>query len=373
VRTPGLPPSKILEKNPGIEAKITSQVSEFLKAAPTKNIIGVTGTKGKGTTSTLVAKMLAAAGYDVQLGGNIGISPLTFLNKLSVDSWVVLELSSFQLIDIQQSPHISVCLMVVPEHQDWHKSVEEYYEAKSNIFAHQTPEDIAIYFADSDKSRQLASKSPGQKIPYYAEPGAHVDGDKIVIDGKVICQTSELRLLGKHNWQNVCAAITAVWQATQDVAALRSVLTSFTGLPHHIELVRDFNGVQYYDDSFGTTPETAIVAVEAFEQPEIVIVGGHGKGIPFDNLARVIASRPNVKHVITIGTSGLEIKEELEKAGYHNVVDGAPTIDEIVRQAQELAEPGSVVLLSPACASFDMFKNYKDRGERFTQAVQSLV
>lgn len=146
VRTAGLPPSRILEKNPSVEPKVTTHINEFMRACPTRNVIGVTGTKGKGTTSTLIAKMLEAAGLDVRLGGNIGVPPLSFLNKLSNDSWVVLELSSFQLIDLKTSPHIAVCLMVVPEHLDWHPDVDEYFSAKSQLFAHQTTNDAAIFF-----------------------------------------------------------------------------------------------------------------------------------------------------------------------------------------------------------------------------------
>jgi UDP-N-acetylmuramoylalanine--D-glutamate ligase len=371
VRTAGLQPSKILAKNPGIESKITSLINEFFKASPTRNIIGVTGTKGKGTTSTLITLMLEAAGKDVYLGGNIGVPPLSFLSKLTADSWVVLELSSFQLIDLQQSPHIGVCLMVVPEHLNWHDDMSEYVEAKKQLFAHQSSEDRAVYYPENDLSKQISAVGAGQKIPYYASPGAYVHDGTITIDGQNICKTDELKLLGAHNWQNICAAVTAIWQDTQDIDAMRSVLTTFTGLPHRLELVRELHGVRYYDDSFGTTPETAIVAMQAFTQPEIVILGGRGKGIPFDELAVAVAKhRP--KKVITIGEAADEITEKLRTAGYTEIVPGGDTILEIVQQAQLLTAPGDVVLLSTACASFDMFKNYKERGELFKEAVQSL-
>lgn len=373
VRTAGLPPHKILAENPNIASKITSQTNEFFKATPTQNIIGVTGTKGKGTTSTLIAKMLEAAGYHVQLGGNIGTPPLTFLPQLTAQSWVVLELSSFQLSDIQASPHIGVCLMVAPEHLNWHHSMDDYAKAKANMFAHQTPDDIAIYFNDSKVSHKIIEASPARKIPYFASPGAVVENDIITIDNHAICQVSELKLLGMHNWQNVCAAITAVWQVTQDTEALKSVLTSFEGLPFRLELVRELNNVRYYNDSFGTTPETAMVAIQAFETPEILILGGQGKGVPFDDLAKLIAKRTNVKHVITIGQTGPEIAQLLHAHDYHAVSEGATTMPAIVAQAQQLAEAGDVVLLSTACASFDMFKSYKDRGEQFTAAVQALA
>lgn len=372
VRTAGLPPQAILDKNPGVTGKITSQINEFLKACPTKNIIGVTGTKGKGTTSTLISLMLKAAGKSVELGGNIGVPVLGLLPKLTADSWVVLELSSFQLIDIQASPRIAVCLMVVPEHLNWHHNLDDYAAAKSRLFARQSPEDSAIYFAGSELSKQVASAGAGQKIPYYEAPGACIENGAIVIDGQAICKTGELKLLGRHNWQNACAAVTAAWQVTQDAAALRSVLITFAGLEHRLELVRELHGVKYYDDSYGTAPETTMVALEAFQQPVIAILGGRGKGIPFNNLAKFVAER-DIKHVIAIGETGPEIAALLREHGYDRITDGGNDIKAIVRLGQKLAAPGDIVLLSAASTSFDMFKNYKQRGELFTKAVRALA
>ena len=181
VRTAGLPPHLILDKNPSVANKITTHLNEFLSVCPTKNIIGVTGTKGKGTTSSLISEMLKATGKEVYLGGNIGVAPLTFLNQLTDDSWVVLEVSSFQSIDLQHSPHIGVCLMVVPEHLDWHKDMDEYIAAKANLFAHQSPDDTLIYFADNETSKQIVSASQGQQIPYFAAPGAIVKDATITL------------------------------------------------------------------------------------------------------------------------------------------------------------------------------------------------
>lgn len=373
VRTAGLQPHMILEKNPGVADKITSNVNEFLKACPTRNIIGVTGTKGKGTTSTLISLILKAAGNSVELGGNIGVPALGMLPKLTADSWVVLELSSFQLMDLRSSPRIGVCLMVMPEHLDWHPDTDEYFEAKSQMFAHQTTDDAAVYFAENETSMKIVSSGPGKKIPYYAAPGAVVKEGVVEIGGQAICKTGELKLLGKHNWQNVCAAVTAAWQVTKDVEAFRAPLTSFSGIEHRLELARELDGVKYYDDSYGTTPDTARVAIEAFEEkPVIAILGGKGKGIPFDELARFVAER-DIKQVIAIGETGPEIAALLRKNGYDKITEGGKTIEEIVGQARELAEPGDIVLLSTACASFDMFENYKRRGELFTKAVQALV
>ncbi len=372
MRTAGLPPHIILEKNPDVASKITSHINEFLKVCPTNNVIGVTGTKGKGTTSTLITKMLEAGGKEVWLGGNIGLPPLTFLNKLSVDSWVVLELSSFQLSDLTQSPLIGVCLMVVPEHLDWHPNLAGYIHSKSNLFEHQTAGDTAIYFAENETSKQIASHGQGQKIPYYAPPGASVKDNAVIIDDKEICKTTELKLLGRHNWQNVCAAVTAVWQITQDVQALRSILTAFAGLEHRIELVRELNGVSYYDDSYGTAPETSIVAIKAFKQPKVIILGGADKGASYDELARTLAS-DNIRKALLIGDQAPRIQAALEAAGFSDFIPGGNDMSEIVANSQKTAQPGDVVLLSPACTSFDMFKNYKQRGEEFKRAVQALV
>jgi UDP-N-acetylmuramoylalanine--D-glutamate ligase len=376
VRSPVIKPREIAEANGGDEIleRVTSNTNEFIRVCPSQKIIGVTGTKGKGTTTTLIAKMLEAMGEKVFLGGNIGVPALDLLKQnISGNDWVVLELSSFQLIDFHYSPRIAVCLMVVPEHQDWHLDVEEYYSAKSSLFARQNPEDIAIYCALNSNSKQIASVSKGHKIPYLEPPGAVVVDDAFIsIDNLKLCSVSELGLRGKHNWQNVCAAITAVWQVSKNPEAIKSVLIGFTGLEHRLEHVADINGVGYYDDSFGTTPETAMVAIEAFSEPEIVILGGSDKGASYDELAKTV-SENNVATVLLIGNQGPAIESALRNRGYTNMVHGGSSMQEIVRQAQSLAKPGYVVVLSPACASFDMFKNYKDRGNQFKQAVRELV
>lgn len=374
IRSPGLHPKDIQQVNgAGILEKVTTPTNEFFRVCPTKNIIGVTGTKGKGTTSTLIAMMLEADGKTVHLGGNIGIPPLDLLEKdIKSDDWVVLELANYQLIDFKYSPKIGVCVMVVPEHLDWHATLDEYFTSKKQLFVRQKKDDIAIYFAKNIYSRDIAGVSTGSIIPYYQPPGAIIENDDVVIDGTSICSTDEIRLIGRHNWQNVCAAVTAVWQVTQNVNAIRQVLTSFSGMEHRLELVRELDGVRYYDDSFGTTPETAKVAIEAFDEPKIVILGGRTKGIPFDILGPAVLSN-NVKKVIAIGETGPEIARILETSGYKNVIKGGKNIDTIVSQARKLAVPGDIVLLSPACTSFDMFKNYADRGDKFKQAVLRLA
>lgn len=371
MRSAGINPHIILAENPDVEGKITTVINEFLRVCPTKNVIGITGTKGKGTTSTLTAQMLEAAGKQVFLGGNIGLSPFDFIEDITPESWVVLELSSFQLYDLKHSPRIAMCLMIVPEHLNWHSDMDDYIHAKSQLFAHQNSNDTAIYFAENTISHQIASASPGKKIAYYAEPGAYVDGTKIVIDTHEICDVSELKLLGKHNWQNVCAAATAVWQVVQSPDVIRKVAISSAGLPHRIEFVREHDGISYYDDSFGTTPETAIVALEAFEQPKVVILGGGVKGVTFDHLIDAVIKN-NVRHVIAIGTTGPEVTQKLLEKGFTNVTAGGTTMQEIVKAARSFAQSGDIVLLSTGFSSFGLFSDYKDRGNQFKQVVTAL-
>ena len=372
VRTAGLPPRTIFDANPGLSPdKITSQVNEFFRLSPTRNIIGVTGTKGKGTTSTLIANMLIAAGKDVHLAGNIGVPALSLLPRLSVDSWIILELSSFQLSDIKHSPSIGVCLMVVPEHLNWHDDFLDYTSAKAQMFARQTATDTAIYFAENSASKAIATSGHAAAIPYFAEPGATVSGDTIMIDGQEVCEISEIQLLGAHNLQNVCAAVTCVWQITQDIPAIRSVLTTFSGLEHRLEHVAEIDNVRYYDDSFGTTPETAIVAMQAFAAPKILLLGGSDKGASYVDLAAAVQSS-NVKHVLLLGDQASRIQAELEAVGYNDFSAGGESMTKIVANAQLLAASGDVVLLSTACASFGMFKDYKDRGDQFKASVLAL-
>ncbi len=365
---------KAFGDNKDFWAKATTTLHIFFEEAKTKNIIGVTGTKGKGTTATLIAKMLKAAGKKVHLGGNIGQSVLDLIGEVKDDDWVVLELSNFQLKDFAYSPHIAVCLMIAPEHMDWHPDMADYIEAKAQIFKHQKPDDIAIYFADNEYSTRIASYSPGRKIPYYRSPGAYVKDDVVVIGepAREIIKTSQIKLLGEHNLQNVCAAVTAAWQITQDVGAIQKVLTSFSGLEHRLELVREVDGVKYYDDSFGTNPATAIVALRAFKEPKVMILGGSDKGASFDELAGEVA-HGNVRQAIVIGATAGKIAGALNQKGYDKITTGLSTMPKIVEAVRQAAQPGDVVLLSTGCASFGLFRDYKDRGNQFKAAVRELA
>jgi UDP-N-acetylmuramoylalanine--D-glutamate ligase len=377
VRTAGLNPQKILDANPEspeLASKITTSLNEFLDKCPSPNTIGVTGTKGKGTTSSLIAKILKAAGKKVHLGGNIGVAPLELLPKVKADDWVVLELSSFQLSDVKYAPHIAVCLMVVSEHLDWHADFQDYTSAKANLFIRQSENDTAIYFAGNESSKTIASNSPGRIIPYFSPPGAYVRDDGMIVVGynqTEILPIKKLKLLGRHNQQNVCAAVTTVWQVAQDVDSIAKVLKSFKGLEHRLELVKEVGGVKYYDDSFGTTPETAIVAMQAIEGPKVLILGGSDKGALFEELTGEVIKQ-NVRHVVAIGKTGPAIVALLRQKGYDKITEDLDAMPAIVKEAKRYAKKGDVVLLSTGCASFGLFKDYKDRGNQFKQAVHSL-
>lgn len=376
VRSPFVRPDAIVAAN-SVDAipKITSSTNEFLRVCPSRNIIGVTGTKGKGTTSSLITAMLQAAGKTVHLGGNIGVAALELLKAdISPDDYVVLELSSFQLIDLQQSPHLAVCLMVVPEHLDWHTSEEEYLAAKQQLFRWQTTDDIAVYYSANDRSVRIASAGEGTKVPYMESPGAVVENDIIKIDDQEICPVSELKLLGKHNWQNACAAVTAVWQITQDQQALRAALTSFSGLPFRIEFRREVNGIRYYNDSFATGPGSCIAAMQSIEGPKVMILGGYDRGLDLTELAEAITEQgENIRHTLIIGASKERLAEVLRAHNITNfTITDAGTMPDIVREATDLASPGDSVVLSPAFASFGLFKNFEDRGLQFNAAVEAL-
>jgi UDP-N-acetylmuramoylalanine--D-glutamate ligase len=381
VRTVGMNPQVILDKNPDVAQKITTAVSIFFEECQTP-IIGVTGTKGKGTTSTLITKILETAGKRVMLAGNVGLPMLDILEQSRTVEYIVLELSSFQLQDLKMSPSRAVCLMVVPEHLNWHSDMDDYKRAKGNLFRYQKSDDVAIYNALDQNSIDIASSSPAKnKLTYAVQPNSqdiaplytsYVKDNVIYYHDQPVMQTSEVKLRGRHNLENVTAAIAATWDLIDgNIEAIRSVATSFSGLEFRLEFIRELDGVSYFNDSFSTTPETAIAALRSFSEPKIVILGGSDKGIPFEALADEVL-KCNVKHVLAIGDRGAVIAELLRNRGYQNITEGLHSMPEIINSAREHAEAGDVVLLSTGCASFDMFKDYKDRGNQFNQAVQAL-
>jgi len=355
-------------------AVVSSASQLFFDLCPAK-IIGVTGTKGKGTTATLIKEILRQAGKKVFLAGNIGKPMLALLSKLKKNHWVVLELSSFQLQDFKKSPHLAVVLFIVPEHLDYHQNFAEYRQAKANIVRYQTKNDFCVLNADNPTSASFASLTPA-RVFYFSRrkkvQGAYVQKRQIILNEKVIGSVAKLQLRGEHNWENVCAAVIAGWLAGAPISAIKKAIFSFSGLEHRLELVKKVKGVSFYNDSFSTTPETAIAAIKSFREPLILIAGGSEKGSDYTQLGQVIA-QSSVKTLILIGQMAERIKRAVEQAGFRGQIVFRPkTMKEIVRLAFTQARPGEVVLLSPACASFDMFANYKDRGQQFKKYVQTL-
>ncbi|MEK7559520.1 MAG: UDP-N-acetylmuramoyl-L-alanine--D-glutamate ligase [Patescibacteria group bacterium] len=371
-------------------ANVTSQTKIFFDLCPCQ-IVGVTGTKGKGTTSSLIYEMLKLQGKDLPagrqdayLGGNIGVPPLDFLDKLNEQSIVVLELSSFQLQDIKKSPHIGVMLMMTSEHLDYHKDLPEYIESKRNLLRFQDKEDFAIINSDYVASRESDVLTNGEVYQVSREDeirqGCYIKDGRVIIslpDGAFnkktidIIKTSDILLPGAHNLENVCAAVMAAYLAGVSKQNIAEVLRTFKGLEHRLELVKEVRGVRYYDDSFSTTPETAIAAIKAFTEPEILILGGSSKRSDFKELGKVILNSSNIKAIIGIGEEWIRIKFEIPNTKIP-IIEGLKNMKEIVREAKKLAKTGDVVLFSPACASFDMFKNYKQRGDLFKEEVGKL-
>ena len=384
VRSPSIHPKDIVKNNnEKILEKVTTTTNIFFEVCPTRNIIGVTGTKGKGTTSTLISKILEKAGYRVHLGGNIGLDPLQLLKEnIGTNDWVVLELANFQLIDLKYSPKIAVCLMVTPEHQDWHESIEEYYLAKSNLFRYQKQEDIAIYNGNYKSSEFIASISPANKhlrfdVPLMNNPPTHreaafVKDDSIYYQDVFICKESDISLLGRHNLENVCAAISATWEiSNHNLKAITDTLQSFSGMKHRLEFVKEVNDVKYYNDSFATTPEATIAAIKAFNEPIVIILGGSFKGVDLNQVVNEVLNS-TVKWVIAIGDTADYFIDNLIAGGFKKVSKIETNMKDIVEEAAKRSTAGDVVLLSTACASFGMFVNYEDRGDQFKQVVNSL-
>ncbi len=351
-------------------ANVNTVTQEFFDKCPAP-IIGITGTKGKGTTATLIATILEEAGKTVHLVGNIGVPALDALKHIEADDIAVYELSSFQLWDLDKSPRIAVVLMVEPDHQDVHKDMEEYVMAKANIGKFQSVNDRLYYHPTNELSAKIASLSGANKQPYMSQSNAYIEDGKVKLEGKEICQTSEVGLLGKHNLENICAALAATSNFTDDIEAMKRALVKFKGLENRLEFVRTVAEVDYYNDSFSATPMATRAAVEAFDKPIVLILGGLDRHIDFTDLATIIRDR-HVKKVLLIGEVGEKIEEIFETLNYTSfeIVEG--DMADIVARAQVVSDPGDIVLLSPGSASFDMFRDYKDRGLQFRRAVESL-
>ncbi len=329
-------------------ALISSATKLFFDLCPGK-IIGVTGTKGKGTTSTLIYQILKKDGKQVFLGGNIGRPVLNLLPKITKNSWVVLELSSFQLQDLQKSPHIAVVLFIVSEHLDYHYDSNEYFQSKSNIVRYQNKDDFAVLNADNLISSSFATLTKGQVYCFSRQKkvkGSYVKNNKIYLLDKEIGSTNKLQLLGIHNWENICASVMASYLAGASLSSIKKAVFAFKGLEHRLEFVRNFKGVSFYNDSFSTTPETTIAAINSFKKPIILIAGGSEKGSDYGELGKKISSS-TVKTLILIGQMAQRIRDSVLKAGFRGEIIFRPSkkMKEIVGLAFRKANFGEVVLL----------------------------
>lgn len=381
-RTPGLPylDPKIQEaKNSGVE--ISSQIKLFFDLCPCP-IIGVTGTKGKGTTTSLISEILKKSIQSqisktrIFTGGNIGNAPIEFVDELNEHDLVVLELSSFQLQDLEKSPHIAVILNITSDHLDVHKSNEEYIEAKTNIVNHQAEKDFAVINADYLTSFQFAALTKAKV--YWFSKRKSVDLGTFVVNSRLVLRsenkdteltkTQDLLLRGEHNWENLCAASTAAFLAGANIESIKEILKTFKGLEHRLELVDNINGVKFYNDSFSTNPDTAIAAIKSFTEPIILIAGGSEKNADYKELGKAI-DNSSVKTVILIGTTGPRIGSEIKNSKIKTITD-CKNLEEVFTAIKKEAQEGDVVLLSPASASFDWFKDYKERGKQFKDAVK---
>ena len=377
-RTPGLRPDvPEIAACVARGADLTSEMEVFFRVCPCP-IIAVTGSDGKTTTTTIIAELLKSAGKRVWVGGNIGHPLLCEADGMLQTDYAVLELSSFQLMTMTRSPHIAVVTNLAPNHLDMHRDMAEYVAAKENIFRHQSRGDIAIFNGDNAITAEQSARAPGRARTFSrrgeATDGVFLRGEDIVCRSggqeRVIMTTGDIKIPGDHNVENYMAAIAAVDGLVPD-EVIRSFARSFGGVEHRIELVRTYRGVRYYNDSIASSPSRTIAGLRSFKEKVILIAGGYDKHIPFDVLGPEVVA--HVKLLVLCGATADKIRASVENApGY---APGKPEILDVtpftaaVETARDRAQPGDVVTLSPACAAFDQFKNFAERGRFFKSIV----
>ena len=371
---------------------LSNDAQLFLERCPAP-LIGITGSAGKTTTTALVGEMCRAGGRRTWVGGNIGNPLIADLDEIRPDDWAVMELSSFQLEVMTISPHVAAVLNVTSNHLDRHATMEEYLAAKRTIVAHQKPEDFALLGYDDANARSLALDTAAHLL--WFSGGAEVEEGAFKTNGELIlrlgaalslskggadcaiCDASEVRLRGRHNLLNVLAACALAGVAGVPVEAMRQVATTFPGVEHRLEWVREWNGVQWYDDSIATAPERSLAALRSFDEPLVLLAGGRDKKLPWDEFAQETVQR--VRHLITFGEAGPMIAQVVQSyilhAPFSILLEGitqVETLEEAVAAAARLARPGDVVLLSPGGTSFDAFRDFAARGDRFKELVRGL-
>ena len=355
---------------------ITSEMQEFIKYCPAKTF-GVTGSDGKTTTTTIIYNILKKEGYKTWVGGNIGIPLFANIEEITKDDKVVLELSSFQLMTMTVSTDVAIVTNLSPNHLDIHKDIEEYINAKKNIYKYQRVGDLLILNKDNALTYELRKEAKGG-IMYFStneklEEGAYYQNDTLFIMDKEVCKLEEMKIKGMHNVENLLTAFCAT-QGEVAVSSMRYVATTFKGVPHRDEFVREVDGVEYYNNSIASTPTRVIASLKAYGKPVILIAGGYDKKIPFEPLAEEAYS--NIKKLILVGATKYKIKEVFESVLNEKKISLeiilAENFNEAITAAKLAASPGDIVTLSPACASFDMFENFEVRGNKYKEIVMAL-
>ena len=382
MRTPGyefFKPELQAAKQAG--ALVTSEVELFFELCPCE-IVAVTGSDGKTTTTTLISKFYEAAGRRVHLGGNIGAALLPMLPEVSPDDVAVVELSSFQLISMHQSPNIAVVTNVTPNHLDHHKDMQEYIDAKRNILLYQKQPCRAVLGYENEISRSMQKDCKGKQVWFTrlhdTDNGAFLRKDGMLCmaeDGVVtpFLAQKDVKLRGLHNIENLLAAAAAVWGLVP-VEAIQQVGSTFTGVEHRIEPVRTLDGVLYYNDSIGTSPTRTIAGLRSFNQKVILIAGGYDKHIPYEPLAPEVIA--HVKNLVLMGATGPRIEKAVRECeGFDEAalpIQHADNMQHAVELARAAAKPGDIIILSPASASFDLYPNFEVRGREFKKIVNAL-
>ena len=357
-------------------AYITSEMEEFVKYTKGK-IFAVTGSDGKTTTTTIISKLLEAQGYKTWVGGNIGTPLFAQIEEIKDEDKVVLELSSFQLMTMKEEINVAVCTNLSPNHLDMHKDMQEYIDAKKNIFLYQDVDDVLIVNRENDITYGFEKEAKGKVKEFSSkrviENGAYYKDGALYVEGKEVCRKENIVIKGMHNVENYLAA----FLATKDdvsIENMKKVAETFSGVEHRCELVRELNGVKYYNDSIASSPTRTLAGLRAFDEKVILIAGGYDKHIPFEPLA--YEGYPYIKELILIGATSDKIQAAFDKLeaekGIKVNIQRANTFEGAIMLAKDTAKSGDIVTLSPACAAFDLFPNFMVRGKKFKEIVNSL-
>lgn len=357
-------------------AVLTSETELLFELCPCQ-IFGITGSDGKTTTTTLIYLILQEAGFKCWLGGNIGIPLIDKVEEMSEDDKVIVELSSFQLHTFKKSPNVSIITNVAPNHLDYHTDMDEYIDAKRNIFRHQSSKDLLILNYDNQITKELAQQAKG-KVSFFSrisdiDQGLMLKDNAIIkrqngIDS-VIINASDIALPGVHNIENYLAAIAATNEYAS-IENIKKVANTFKGVEHRIEPVRELNDVKFYNDSVASSPSRTTATLNSFKQKVILIAGGYDKKIPYDGLGKTIIDK--CKSAFLIGKTADKIEKDIRNFDSSFAIQRCNSLEEAISKAYESSEKGDVIILSPASASFDMFKSFEERGKLFKQIVNNL-